>query len=110
MNQRQFPRVRRRLKLNLGGMHAFTLDISPQGFATEMMRPRLEGDCDLHGTLELGGAQFPFTAKVCWVKHGEPRLNLRTRFGVRFTGISNEFFRLIAAAYSIGEPVHAASP
>jgi hypothetical protein len=98
MNHRLLPRIRRRLKIKLGALQTFTADVSPTGFAAELMQT-LQPGSELHGSIELCGEQFAFTGKVCWAKQGEPRMNVRGRFGVRFTGISNTFFELLQTAY-----------
>ena len=105
MNHRLLPRLRRRLRIHLGGLQTFTADVSPTGFAAEVMQTLPPG-ADLSGSIELCGELFEFTGKVCWAKRGEPRMNIRGRFGVRFTGISNAFFELLQTAY---QPV-AATP
>lgn len=98
MNHRTLPRIRRRLKVRLGGLLTFTADVSPSGFAAELMQALPPGS-ELNGEIELCGESFPFTGKVCWAKAGEPRMNVRGRFGVRFTGIPNAFFELLQTAY-----------
>ena len=55
-----------------------------------------------HGSIELAGQIFEFTGQVCWARTGEPRMNMRGRFGVRFTGISNGFFELLKTSYLPG--------
>ena len=93
-NRRFVPRQRRRLKISLGGkLPAFTADVSPGGFSAEMMqvlRPGLQ----VHGAITLAGKEFPFTGEVSWARAGDPRMSVRGRVGVRFTGIANEFFEL----------------
>ena len=99
MNKRLLPRLRRRLKLSLGGkLPAFTADVSPQGFAVEVMHIARPGT-DVHGSISIQGQEFPFTGKVCWAKAGDQRMAVRGRFGVRFTGIANKFFELFAASW-----------
>ena len=98
MNHRLLPRLRRRLKIKLGALQTFTADVSPRGFAAELMQTLRPG-ADLHGSIELCGEVFEFTGIVCWAKQGEPRMQVRGRFGVRFTGISNTFFKLLDSAY-----------
>ena len=99
MNHRTLPRLRRRLKLQLGALQTFTADISPTGFAAELMQALRPGT-DLNGSIELCGETFVFTGKVCWAKAGEPRMNVRGRFGVRFTGMPNGFFEMLKSAYA----------
>jgi len=99
MNHRLLPRLRRRLKLTVGRLHTFTADVSPSGFAAELMQALRPGT-DLQGSIELCGETYPFTGKVCWAKAGEPRMSLRGRIGVRFTGIPNAFFTSLQTAYS----------
>jgi hypothetical protein len=97
MNKRLLPRLRRRLKLSLGGkLPAFTADVSPQGFAAELMHTLRPGT-NVHGAITLDGHEFEFTGQVCWAKAGDPRMSVRGRFGVRFTGIANAFYELFAA-------------
>lgn len=92
MNKRLLPRLRRRLKISLGGkLPAFTADVSPQGFAVEAMHIMKPG-APVQGSITLNGSEFQFTGQVCWAKSGEPRLSVRGRFGIRFTGIANAFF------------------
>lgn len=83
----------------MGGLQTFTADVSPTGFAAELMQA-LKPGTPLHGSIHLCGEDFPFTGQVCWAKQGEPRMNVRGRFGVRFTGIANKFFELLASAYA----------
>ena len=99
MNKRVLPRFRRRLKLSLGGkLPAFTADVSPQGFAAEVMHVLRPGTT-VHGAITLEGREFPFTGQVCWAKSGDPRMSVRGRFGVRFTGIANDFYALFQSAW-----------
>jgi hypothetical protein len=98
MNHRLLPRLRRRLKVSLGALKTFTADISAHGFAAELMSAPRPG-ADLCGSIELSGQHYPFTAKVCWTKIGEPRMHLRGRIGVRFTGIPNAFYEAFEMAY-----------
>lgn len=51
-----------------------------------------------HGD-SIQGEEFPFTGKVCWAKAGDPRMSVRGRFGVRFTGIANKFFELFQTTW-----------
>lgn len=66
------------------------------------MQNSLRPGTDLHGSIELGGEEFTFTGKVAWAKRGEPRMNIRGRFGVCFTGISNAFFQSFKSTYQAG--------
>lgn len=93
-NRRFVPRQRRRLKISLGGkLPAFTADVSPGGFAVELMHVPRPGTL-VHGHLHLADREFPFTGEVTWAKAGDPRMSVRGRIGVRFTGIDNDFFTL----------------
>lgn len=99
MNHRTFQRLRRRLRLSLGGkLPAFTADVSPGGFSAEMMQIPRPGTTVL-GSLTLGGKEFTFTGLVRWAERGEPGLALRGKIGVRFTGIANEFFEMFRRSY-----------
>ena len=98
MNHRLIPRLRRRLKLKLAGFQTFTADVSPQGFAVEAMHISKPGT-DVHGSISIQGQEFAFTGKVCWAKAGDQRMSVRGRFGVRFTGIANQFFELFQTSW-----------
>ncbi|MFT3839712.1 MAG: PilZ domain-containing protein [Myxococcaceae bacterium] len=99
MNKRTLPRLRKRLKLTLGGrLPAFTSDVSPFGFSAEVMRTVRPGTT-VHGSITLGDTEFPFTGTVRWSKAAEPRLQSRGRFGVTFTGIANAFYELFARTF-----------
>ena len=95
-NRRFLPRQRRRLKIALGGkMPSFTADVSPGGFSAELMHVLRPGST-VQGSIQLGDRAFEFTGLVSWAKAGDPRLCVRGRIGVRFTGISNDFFTAFA--------------
>jgi hypothetical protein len=90
--RRLLPRLRRRLRLTWGGSQpAFTQDVSPGGLALELMSVPPPGT-QVRGVLPLAGRDFPFTGVVVWARAGEPRLQVRGRVGVRFTGIANAYF------------------
>lgn len=96
-NKRFVPRQRRRLRISLGGkLPAFTADVSPGGFSYEMMQVPRPGTT-VQGSVTLANREFDFTGEVTWAQAGNPRLSLRGRVGVRFTGIANEFFELLRA-------------
>jgi hypothetical protein len=93
-NKRFVPRQRRRLKISLGGrLPAFTADVSPGGFACDMMQVPRPGTT-VHGSITFVEREFQFTGEVTWAQAGDPRLSLRGKVGIRFTGIDNDFFRL----------------
>jgi hypothetical protein len=98
MNHRLLPRMRRRLKVHLGDLQTFTADVSPHGFAAELMQT-LQPGSELAGSIELCGEKFPFTGQVRWARRGEPRMNIRSRIGVRFLGIPDTFWKLLETAY-----------
>lgn len=99
-NKRFVARQRRRLKLSLGGkLPAFTADVSPGGFSVELMSVPRPGTT-VHGTLTLEGREFPFTGEVSWAQHGDPRLSVRGRVGVRFTGIDNTYYELYERSFT----------
>ena len=98
-NKRFVQRERRRLKLTLGGkLPAFTADVSPGGISVEMMNVPRPGTM-VHGSLTVAGREFPFTGEVSWARAGDPRMSLRGRVGIRFTGIDNEFYVLYEQAF-----------
>ena len=92
------PRLRRRLKIKLGGSQTFTADVSATGFAAELMHTLKPGTMQ-HGSIEIADQKFDFTGQVCWAKAAEPRMDIRSRFGIRFTGIPEAFFKLLAEAF-----------
>ena len=97
-NQRFVPRQRRRFKISLGGkLPAFTADVSPGGFAAEMMQVLRPGT-SVHGSITVECREFPFTGQVSWAKAGDPRMSVRGRVGVRFTGIENDFYTMLREA------------
>ena len=97
MSQKRFvPRARRRLPLSIQGVRAFTQDLSPGGLCVELARTLLPGTT-IHGQLEMAGERFDFTGQVAWARAAEPRLSVRARIGIRFTGIANAFFVRYAA-------------
>ena len=91
-HQRSVTRLRRRLALTLSERgRTFTSDVAPGGFAAEVTRPLRPGS-SVMGAIRLGDESFDFTGQVVWAYQGEARLNVRSRIGVRFTGIANAFF------------------
>lgn len=100
-NKRYVPRARKRIALELNSTKGFTADLSPGGFAVELPRALPPGT-SVQGALEVEGERFDFTGQIAWARAGEPRLGVRARMGVRFTGIANAFFTrcasLLAAA------------
>ncbi|MBE2248161.1 MAG: PilZ domain-containing protein [Myxococcus sp.] len=93
MNKRLLPRLRRRLQVWLGDRPAYTSDVSTGGFALELMATLRPGTM-VHGELQVDGQAMPFTGTVSWSKRAEPRLQVRGRAGIRFTGIAPGFFDL----------------
>jgi hypothetical protein len=98
-NKRYVPRARRRLPLVLQGARAFTADLSPGGFCVELMRALPPG-ATVHGALEFAGERYDFTGQVAWARAGDPRLSVRSRIGIRFTGIANAFFAACAGLFA----------
>jgi hypothetical protein len=92
-NKRLIPRQRRRLRLTIGERGAFTVDVSPGGFCVELPAAIKPGT-QISGKLAVDEREFPFTGEVRWARAGEPRLGIRARIGVRFTGIDNAFYGL----------------
>jgi hypothetical protein len=89
--KRHIPRCRRRLAVRLGEASTFTADLSPGGFCVELPRAlRLGGS--VSGTLSVGEERFDFTGTVAWARAAEPRLQVRARMGIQFTGIANAYY------------------
>ena len=83
-NTRKLNRVRRRFRVSLSGSSAFTIDVSPQGFCTEMLRIPPVGT-PVQGSIRVKEAEYAFAGRVVWARPGDPRMNLRGRMGVSFT-------------------------
>ena len=92
---RSSPRLRRRCKVDLkagdlgAGSVAFTIDVSAGGFCAELMRVPSLGT-QVKGAIVIEGKEYPFSGKIAWARAGEPRVNLRGRFGVTFTEITDD--------------------
>lgn len=98
-NKRFMPRQRRRLRINLGGrLPAMTADVSPGGFSVEMAHAPRVG-ATVAGSISIAEHSYDFTGQVSWVLAGDPRLSLRARVGVRFTGVAPEFFAHYQTAF-----------
>jgi len=93
---RRPARLRRRVRVTIGGAPAFTQNLGEGGFAAEIMRTYAPGT-EIQGTLQLGGIDVAYAGRVAWVKPGDPRVQLRGRVGVRFTALSQEALRQIRA-------------
>lgn len=88
------PRQRRRLRVELAGAPSFTFDISPGGFCAESMRVLPPGT-DVRGKIRvLDGGEVEFTGKVAWTLASEPRLQLRGKMGIQFTGVGSHYYGL----------------
>lgn len=101
--KRNIPRCRRRLAVRLGEIPAFTSDVSPGGFCVELARALPRGE-SVSGTLTLGDERFDFTGQVAWARAGEPRLAVRARMGIRFTGIANAYYARCATLFAAAAP------
>ena len=89
--KRLIPRCRRRLAVRLGEVSTFTADFSPGGFCVELPRALRLGE-SVTGTLSVGPDRYDFTGLVTWARAGEPRLAVRARMGIQFTGIANAYY------------------
>jgi len=94
-------RLRRRVRVTIGGAPAFTLNLGEGGFSAEIMRVYSPGTL-VRGTLQLGRADMAYAGQVAWAKPGDPRVQLRGRLGVRFTELSPEAVRHIRAGLPSG--------
>ena len=82
--------------MSIQGVRTFTQDLSPGGLCVELARALLPGT-SVQGALEVNGERFDFTGQVAWARAAEPRLSVRARVGIRFTGIANAFYLRFAA-------------
>lgn len=104
-SKRSEPRLRRRLKISLGGrLPAFTADVSPGGFSAEAMQPLRPG-AKVEGSITADGCELSFAGEVTWSKAGEPRASVRGQFGVRFTNAGTEFRARLRNALAPGSQV-----
>ncbi|HUL59561.1 MAG TPA: PilZ domain-containing protein [Anaeromyxobacteraceae bacterium] len=86
-------RKRRRYRVKLGPISAYTTDVSGGGFCTEVMRV-LPPRTAVEGAIEVDGKPVPFEGVIAWVARGAWHLNVRGRMGVRFTRIAPDAARL----------------
>lgn len=85
------PRQRRRLEVLLGGkLPAVTADVSPGGLCAELPQVFLPGSL-VQGSVRISEQEFPFLGQVAWAKPGNPMLEVRSRVGIRFLQIGEEF-------------------
>jgi PilZ domain len=86
---RKWPRLRRRCRVLVRGIPAFTVDLSGGGFSTELLRVLPPGS-ELEGILSIDGKDLPFSGRVVWARAGAPYAGLRGRIGVTFTNAPAE--------------------
>ncbi len=96
-DKRSMPRQRKRLRVEVAGSPFFTVDISPGGFCYESMRI-IEPGSAVQGRIRVNERDLPFTGMVAWAKASEPRMQIRGRMGVRFTGVDSTFFSLFGGS------------
>jgi len=86
---RKHPRVKRRMKVMIGGSTSFTVDLSRSGFSTESMRVLPVGTM-VQGTLHPEGRPIPFSGRIVWSHPGNLTLNIRGKMGVAFDEVLAE--------------------
>ncbi len=96
-DKRIMPRQRKRLRVEVSGSPMFTVDVSPGGFCYESMRILPPGSV-VHGKIRVNEKDLPFTGLVAWAKASEPRMQVRGRMGIRFTGVDRAFYALFGGA------------
>jgi PilZ domain len=99
MTLRNGSRVRRRVRVTIGGTATFTRNLSAGGYSAEAMRVLPRGS-PVQGTMHLGEKDVGYVGSVAWVRPGDALVNLRGRMGVRFIQLHPEGQRLIEAALS----------
>lgn len=82
---RNHQRVRRRYKVRLGRLVAFTTNVSATGFCVELRGQVLPKGSVVEGFIQIGEATIPFTGDIAWSKRGDWHLNVHGRMGIRFT-------------------------
>lgn len=91
---RQIPRQRRRLKVSIAQVPAFTIDVSTGGFCAELMRVPRPGT-PIQGSIRCGEQEGAYSGRVAWAHAGDARLNVRGRIGVQFTAVDDAIRQLL---------------
>lgn len=77
------PRRKVRLRVVTPRGASMTINVSPGGFCTRLLRV-LPVNERIEGIIHLDGRDEPFVGRVVWARPGNPRLNLMGEMGVRF--------------------------
>ncbi len=94
-------RMSRWLNVSLGGrLRAVTTDVSEFGFAAELDPVFVPGSV-VDGQIQVRGKMFPFKGTVCWAEPGAKHKGLRSRIGVHFDDISQDFARTIHEVFAV---------
>ena len=94
-------RMSRWLNVSLGGrLRAVTTDVSEFGFAAELDPVFVPGSV-VDGQIQVRGKTFAFKGTVAWAAPGSKLKNARSRIGVHFDEISQEFARTIHEVFAI---------
>jgi len=86
------PRRRVRLRVVTPRGTSLTVNVSPGGFCTGLMRV-LPVNERIVGTIHFEGRDEPFAGRVVWARAGNSRLNLMGAMGVCFETIAFDFAR-----------------
>ncbi len=99
---RSSPRNRRRYKVRIGRLVAFTADVSATGFCAELRGQVLPKGTAVEGSFQIGERSIPFTGHVAWSRRGDWHLNVHGRMGIRFTQVAPEFAELAVSSTTPG--------
>jgi hypothetical protein len=90
-------RLTRWLNVSLGGkLRAVTVDASASGFCAELDAVFLPGS-RVHGDLQVSDRVFPFRGVVTWAQPGSRLRQERSRIGVAFEQIADDFAHCLDA-------------
>ncbi len=84
------------MRVTIGSVSSFTIDVGEGGFSTETMRSLPPGS-EVEGSIQLNGREIGFGGEVVWVVRRDGALGMRRRMGVRFTRVPWDLQRLLAA-------------
>ncbi len=93
---RHFTRRGRQVRVTIGSVSSFTIDVGEGGFSTVTMRALPPGS-EVEGSIQVDGREIGFGGEVVWVVRHDGELGVRRRMGVRFTRVPWDLQRLLSA-------------
>ncbi len=92
---RHFARRERSVRVTIGSVSSFTIDVGEGGFST-ITTCSLSPGSEVEGTIRVDGREIRFGGEVSWMREDEVR-RAAHRIGVRFTRVPWDLQRLLAA-------------